>query len=62
LERTILKDPDFSLDRAKTCSFAVKYLYSWVQAMYDYNKVFLETQPMRDKLKAAMAIVQEKSA
>lgn len=30
--------------------------------MYDYNKVFLETQPMRDKLRTAMAIVAEKSA
>lgn len=30
LEARILKDPDFSLDRAKTCSFAVRYLFSWV--------------------------------
>lgn len=43
LEQKILKDPDFALERAKTCSFAVRFLYSWVQAMYDYNKVFLET-------------------
>ena len=27
--------------------------------MYDYNKVFLETQPMRDKLRIAMKTVEE---
>lgn len=27
--------------------------------MYDYNKVFLETQPMRDKLRTAMKTVEE---
>jgi dynein heavy chain len=43
LESKILKDPDFAMERAKTCSFAVKYLYSWCMAMYDYNKVYLET-------------------
>lgn len=30
--------------------------------MYDFNKVFLETQPMRDKLRTALAIVEEKTA
>jgi dynein heavy chain len=38
----------------------VKYLYSWVMAMYDFNKVFLETAPMREMLEKAMRIVTEK--
>jgi dynein heavy chain, axonemal len=50
LEQRIMSDPDFTLDRAKQCSFAVKFLYSWVKAMYDYNKVYLDTKPLRDKL------------
>lgn len=61
LENKVLKDPDFALERAKVCSFAVKFLYLWVMAMYDYNKVFLETQPMRDQLQIAMKTVAEKT-
>lgn len=30
--------------------------------MYDYNKIFLETQPIRIRLKKALAVVEEKSA
>jgi dynein heavy chain len=62
LESKILHDPDFQLERAKTCSFAVKFLFMWCRAMYDYNKIFLETQPIRSKLKSALAVVAEKSA
>lgn len=43
LESKIMSDPDFTLDRAKQCSFAVIFLYSWVKAMYDYNRVFKQT-------------------
>ena len=50
LEQRVLTDPDFSLERAKQCSYAVKFLYSWVRAMYDYNRVYLQTKPLRDKL------------
>ena len=62
LEQKIMCDPDFNLERAKQCSFAVKFLYSWVRAMYDYNKVYLETRPLRDKLAQTMAILDEKTA
>jgi len=50
------------LESASKCSIAVKYLYSWIAAMYDFNKVFLETQPLREKLAASMKIVAEKTA
>ena len=48
----ILPNPDFTLERAKTCSLAIRYIFSWVQAMYDFHNVFLQTQPLRDKLMA----------
>ena len=35
-----MNDPDFTYERAKQCSFAVKFLFQWVKAMYDYNKVY----------------------
>ena len=33
-------DPEFTLERAKTASYAIQFLYLWVKAMYDFNKVF----------------------
>jgi dynein heavy chain len=62
LEQRIMTDPDFNLERAKQCSFAVKFLYSWVRAMYDYNKVYIETRPLRDKLAHTRHILSEKTA
>jgi len=29
LEQKILIDPDFKLDRAQTCSLAIRYMFSW---------------------------------
>lgn len=43
LEHKILNDVDFTLERATQCSLAVKFLYCWVRAMYDFHKVYLET-------------------
>jgi dynein heavy chain, axonemal len=57
-----MPDPDFCLERAKTCNLAVKYLFSWAQAMYDYNKVFTQTKPLRDKLEATRKVLAEKTA
>lgn len=50
LEKIVLSEPDFTFERAKQCSAAVKYLYSWVKAMYEYNKVYIETKPLRERL------------
>jgi dynein heavy chain len=43
-------DPEFTLERAKTASYAIQFLYLWVKAMYDFNKVYNETRPLREKL------------
>jgi dynein heavy chain, axonemal len=61
LQEKIMPDPDFTLDRAKSCSYAVQFLYMWVRAMYDYNKVYLETKPLREKLAATQSLLAEKS-
>lgn len=37
-------------------------MFSWCDAMYNFNKIYLQTQPMREKLKAAEAIVAQKQA
>jgi len=47
LQEKILGDPEFTLERAKTASYAIQFLYLWVKAMYDFNKVFNETRPLR---------------
>lgn len=62
LEQKIMPDPDFNHERAKQCSLAVKFLYSWVKAMYDYNKVYIETRPLREKLAHSRSILDEKTA
>lgn len=62
LQEKILPDPDFTLDRAKTCSYAIQFLYLWVRAMFDFNKVFNETRPLREKLEATQKLLAEKSA
>ena len=41
LTQTVMGDPEFTLERAKTSSYAIQFLYLWVKAMFDFNKVFL---------------------
>jgi dynein heavy chain len=50
LQEKIMGDPEFTLERAKTASYAIQFLYLWVKAMFDFNKVFNETRPLREKL------------
>ena len=47
---------------AEKCSFATKFLFMWVKAMYDYFRVFTDTKPLREKLAAMRKIVDEKTA
>jgi len=61
LEQKIMPDPDFTLERAKTCSTAIQYFFLWIKAMYDYNKVYLETKPLRDQLEATQKLLEEKT-
>ena len=62
LQEKCLPDPDFTLDRAKTCSYAVQFLYLWVKAMYDFHNVFNSTRPLREKLEATQKLLSEKTA
>lgn len=64
LEKVILNVPemmnDFNKKRASEANVAVGYLYGWSKAMYDFYKVFTETQPLRDQLKHVQAEVEQK--
>lgn len=42
-------DVDFTLERARQCQYAVKHLFAWVRATYDYNNVFQEFRPLRQR-------------
>lgn len=61
LETKILPNKDFTYQRASDCSFALKFLYSWVKAIYDFNDVFTKTQPLRDQLMSVKKVVAEKT-
>ena len=50
------------MERAKTGSYAIQFLYLWVKAMYDFNKVYNETRPLREKLEATQKLLAEKTA
>jgi dynein heavy chain len=62
LEKIVIIEPDFTFERAKQCSAAVKYLYSWVKAMYEYNKVYIETKPLRERFLEAQKSLREKTS
>lgn len=62
LEKEIIPQPDFTQQRANDCSFAVSFIFLWINAIYTFHKVFTETQPLRDELKRVEAIVEEKTA
>lgn len=62
LQERIMTDTEFTLERAKTASYAIQFLYLWVKAMFDFNKVFNETRPLREKLEATQKILSEKTA
>ena len=62
LEEKVLSQPEFSLQAAEKCSFATKFLFMWVKAMYDYYRVFTDTKPLREQLIQMRKIVEEKTA
>jgi dynein heavy chain len=45
----IMKDPDFTYEKAKAVGGPIEALYLWEMAMYSFNKIFLDTQPLREK-------------
>ena len=62
LQEKIMSDSEFTYERAKGASYAIQFLYLWVKAMYDFNKVFNETRPLREKLEATQKLLAEKTA
>ena len=44
------QDDIFTPEVVERCNEAIKYLYKWVKAMVDYNKIFKETAPLRELL------------
>lgn len=62
LEDAVLKNENFTLEVVERCSHATKFLYQWVTAMVTYNKVYVETEPLRIKLEEMRKIVEEKTA
>ena len=50
LEEKIMTNPEFAKERVEKSNEAAKYLHMWIMAMYQYNKIFLKTQPLRDEL------------
>ena len=52
LNASVMKDPKFTLESAASSSFAIKFIFSWVKAMYDFYKVYTETEPIRVKLES----------
>jgi len=51
----------FNPKKAADCSVAIKYIFSWIMAMYDYNRIYLQTKPLREKLNAVQKVVREKT-
>ena len=62
LEEKITCRPEFTFAAVERTSFATKFLYMWVKAMWDYYKVYTETKPLREKLLVMRQIVEEKTA
>lgn len=62
LEKVCMGHPKFNEADAYGGSKATGYLFGWVKAMYDFNKVFTETEPLRKQLSQVKQIVEEKTA
>ena len=62
LEKEITPSEDFTESRANSCSLAVRYIYLWINGIYQFHRSYVETQPLRDELVRVQAIVQEKMA
>ena len=56
-----MKDPDFVYEKAKLVGEPTEALYLWIMAMYSFNQIYLNTQPLRDKEAEVKELVQEKT-
>ena len=53
VERTYLKDKDFTKDEASKVSTVAGGLCAWVRAMHEYGQVYKKVKPKQDKAEAA---------
>lgn len=44
-----MKDPDFTYEKAKVVGGPIEAIYLWIMAMYNFNTIYLNTQPLREK-------------
>lgn len=44
-----MKDPDFNYEKAKTVGGPIEAVYLWIMAMYNFNTIYVKTQPLREK-------------
>ena len=45
----IKTEPDFNFEKAKSAGVCIEALYQWEMAMYIFNKIYLDTQPLRER-------------
>jgi hypothetical protein len=43
-----MSNPDFTYERAESSAYALRFLFAWVDAMFKYHKVFINTKPLRE--------------
>lgn len=48
-------------EKAKLVGGPTEALYLWIMAMYSFNQIYLNTQPLRDKEAEVKELVQEKT-
>lgn len=56
-----MQNPKWSLEAAKQSSYAVQFIWSWVDAMTSFYEVFTNTKPLREKLVLMKKVVAEKT-
>lgn len=42
-------EPDFNFEKAKAAGVCIEALYQWQMAMYNFNQIYLNTQPLRER-------------
>lgn len=43
-----MSNTEFTYERAETSAYALKFLFAWIDAMYKYHKVYINTKPLRE--------------
>lgn len=61
-ETKIRSQESYTYENAFKANLALSFLYKWCDAMYEFDKTYRETAPLRAKLDAAEKVVREKTA